>query len=328
MVDIIVTGGAGFIGSHFLHFLQEKVSSKIVILDNLTYAADIRNIPKTSQFEFVWCDISNEQHVNYIFEKYKPKKVFHFAAESHVDNSIKNYRPFLESNIIGTINLLNASLEVELEKFHHVSTDEVYGSLDYNDTELFLESTQIDPRNPYSASKAAAEHYVRSWNNTYQLPYIITSCSNNYGPNQHHEKLIPRVIKNALANEKTYMFGGGHQIRDWLYVTDHCNAIWEIEEKKIINDKFNIGGDCELQNIEVTKMILDKLNKPYDLIGFSDKDEIHPKGENPSAPYFRPGQDSRYGTDFSKLNSKTGWNPIINFEDGLNKTIESYLSKT
>lgn len=321
-MPIIVTGGAGFIGSHFLHFVKNKTSEQIIILDNLTYASDINNIPEGNQFEFVWCDISNEKHVNYIFAKYKPKKIFHFAAESHVDNSIKNYRPFLESNLIGTINLLNASLNCGIEKFHHISTDEVYGSLDYEDVDLFKETSQIDPRNPYSASKAAAEHYVKSWNNTYDLPYLITSCSNNYGPYQHLEKLIPRVITNAMKGEKTYMFGGGQQIRDWIYVDDHCEAIWKLEEKKIINDKFNIGANCEKENIEVTKKILDLMKKPYDLIGINlDKNEIHP------APYFRPGQDSRYGTDSSKLIQKTGWSPKIAFDDGLEITVNWYLDK-
>tara|TARA_B100001989_G_scaffold85898_1_gene59635 strand:+ start:15849 stop:16814 length:966 start_codon:yes stop_codon:yes gene_type:complete len=319
-MTIIVTGGAGFIGSHFVNYIKNLVDEKIIVLDKLTYAADINNIPKSSLIEFLWCDISNEEHINYIFNYYKPSKVFHFAAESHVDNSIKNYRPFLESNIIGTINLLNASLACNLKKFHHISTDEVYGTLDYEDTELFKENTNFDPRNPYSASKASAEHYVKSWNNTYDLPYIITCCSNNYGPYQHHEKLIPRVIKNALSNKKTFMFGGGHQIRDWIYVKDHCEAIWKIEEDKLINDKFNIGGDCELQNIVVTKKILDLLGKNYDLIGINYKDEVHP------APYFRPGQDSRYGTDSTKLKNKTGWSPSTDFDQGLEKTVNWYLN--
>lgn len=321
-MTICVTGGAGFIGSHFLHFIKDKTDEEIIILDNLTYASDVKNIPEKNNFEFIWCDISNEKHINYLFEKYSPKKIFHFAAESHVDNSIKNYRPFLESNLIGTINLLNASLNCNIEKFHHISTDEVYGSLDYEDKELFKETTQIDPRNPYSASKAAAEHYVKSWNNTYDLPYLITSCANNYGPYQHIEKLIPRVITNALRGEKTFMFGGGQQIRDWIYVKDHCEAIWKLDEQNIINDKFNIGASCEKQNIEVTKKILTLMNKSFDLIGINlNKDEIHP------APYFRPGQDSRYGTDASKIKERTGWMPKTDFDTGLKYTVDWYLDK-
>ncbi len=319
---IVVTGGAGFIGSHFLHFIKDKTDQKIIVLDNLTYASNVNNIPKSNHIEFIWCDIANEKHVNYLFEKHRPNKIFHFAAESHVDNSIKNYRPFLEANLIGTINLLNASLICKIEKFHHISTDEVYGSLEYEDIELFKESTQIDPRNPYSASKAAAEHYVKSWNNTYDLPYLITSCSNNYGQYQHIEKLIPRVITNSLKGEKTYMFGGGQQIRDWINVVDHCEAIWQLDQNKIINDKFNIGANCEKQNIVVTKKILDLMDKPYDLIGISlDKKEVHP------APYFRPGQDSRYGTDTSKIKERIGWEPKIDFDEGLKNTVDWYLKK-
>jgi dTDP-glucose 4,6-dehydratase len=309
---LLVTGGAGFIGSNFLHFIQGKTDEKIIVLDNLTYAAELSYVPNDSQFEFVWCDITNEKHVDYVFGKYKPKKVFHFAAESHVDNSIKNYRPFLESNVVGTINLLNSSLSIDLEKFHHISTDEVYGSLEYDNTNLFTEQTPYDPRNPYSASKAASDHYVKTWHNTYGLPYLITNCSNNYGPHQHIEKLIPKVVKSALSNQITYMYGGGHQIRDWLYVVDHCNAIWTLDQQKVINDNYNIGGSCEVQNIEVTKKILDILNKPYSLIESSDE---------------RPGQDKRYGMDHSKLTQRTGWVPEMEFDKGLEDTVKWYVDR-
>lgn len=306
----LVTGGAGFIGSNFLHYMKKVTSEKVIVLDNLTYAADLRFIPDDPQFEFVWCDITNENHVDYIFKKYKPRKVFHFAAESHVDNSIKNYRPFLESNVIGTINLLNASLAIDLQKFHHISTDEVYGSLEYDDEDIFTEQTPYDPKNPYSASKAASDHYVKTWHNTYGLPYLITNCSNNYGQHQHPEKLIPKVIHNALDNKITYMYGGGNQIRDWLYVYDHCRAIWTLEEQRVMNDSFNIGGDCELQNIEVTKKILDILGKSHDLIGVSNE---------------RPGQDKRYAMSFAKLQNKTGWIPHFDFDSALKMTVNWYL---
>lgn len=309
---ILVTGGAGFIGSNFLHFIQDKTDEKIIVFDNLTYAAELDYVPKGSQIEFVWCDITNENHVDYLFKKYKPKKVFHFAAESHVDNSIKNYRPFLESNVVGTINLLNSSLAIDVEKFHHISTDEVYGSLDYDDTNLFTEQTPYDPRNPYSASKAASDHYVKTWHNTYGLPYLITNCSNNYGPHQHIEKLIPKVVINALRNRVTYMYGGGDQIRDWLHVMDHANAIWSLEQQNVLNDRFNVGGSCELKNINVTKKILDILNKPYTLIETSDE---------------RPGQDKRYGMDHSKLTRKIGWIPEIEFDKGLESTVEWYVNR-
>ena len=217
--------------------------------------------------------------------------------------------PFIKTNIIGTTNLLSSSVTVGVEKFHHVSTDEVYGSLDF-DGSLFTENTPYDPRNPYSATKASAEHMVRTWNNTYDLPYIITSSSNNYGPRQHPEKLIPKVIQNAMNDTVTNMYGGGHQVRDWIHVLDHCAAIWSLEEKKVINDKFNIGGGCEVTNMDITKKILDILDKPYSLIGQSDE---------------RPGQDQRYGTDFSKLTEKTGWFPGVEFNRGLAETVKWYL---
>ena len=304
---ILVTGGAGFIGSNFLHYLQKVSDEEVIVLDSLTYAANEKYIP--DQCEFIWCDIRNEDHVNYIFNKYRPSKVFHFAAESHVDRSIGNSNPFISTNINGTINLLNASLNVEVEKFHHISTDEVYGSLDYDDTELFTEKTPYDPRNPYSATKASAEHFVTSWYNTYGLPYLITSSSNNYGAGQHEEKLIPKVVTNALKDKITYMHDGGEQIRDWIHVQDHCDAIWMLDKQNVLNDKFNIGGSCELQNIEVTKKILDILNKPHSLIGISHE---------------RPGVDKRYGTDFSKLTERTGWIPKIKFDEGLQETVNFY----
>jgi len=308
----IVTGGAGFIGSNFLHHIKNLWSEEIVVIDNLSYAADLEYVPKDKQFVFEWCDISNQDHVNYLFRKYKPRKIFHFAAESHVDRSIKNYRPFLEANIIGTINLLNASIEVDVQKFHHISTDEVYGSLEYDSANLFTEDTPYDPRNPYSATKAGSDHCVTAWHNTYGIPYIITNCSNNYGPHQHIEKLIPLVVTNALKNEVTYMHGGGHQIRDWLHVHDHCRALVMLDDAKVVNEKYNIGGSCEMRNLDVTKMILDHMNKPNDLIGIS---------------HDRPGIDKRYGMDHSKITADLGWQPNISFDWGLRNTVEWYLDR-
>ena len=309
---LLVTGGAGFIGSNFLHYLRKVTDEKVLVVDNLTYAADLRFVPEDPQFEFLWCDITNEKHVNHVFKKYKPNKIFHFAAESHVDNSIKNYRPFLEANVVGTINLLNASLLVDVDKFHHISTDEVYGSLELDSEDIFTEQTPYDPKNPYSASKAASDHFVVTWHNTYGLPYLITNCSNNYGYHQHVEKLIPKVIFRALKNEVTYMYGGGHQIRDWLWVEDHCRAIWMLEEQGILNDRFNIGGDCELPNRTVAEEILTYMGKSFELIGVSDE---------------RPGQDLRYGMSFDKLKRRTGWEPLMSFDDGLRKTIDWYLAR-
>tara|TARA_Y100001968_G_C19387490_1_gene733681 strand:+ start:284 stop:1270 length:987 start_codon:yes stop_codon:yes gene_type:complete len=316
---ILVTGGAGFIGSHFLEFILKRTSTEIIVIDNLSYSSNLMNIPDNKQIEFIWSDIVNEEHINYIFKKHKPNKVFHFAAESHVDNAIKNYRPFLETNVIGTINLLNASLSVEVDKFHFISTDEVYGSLDYDDINLFKETTQIDPKNPYSASKAAAEHYVKAWNNTYDLPYLITCSSNNYGIRQYHEKLIPKVVMHALNEKRIVMYGGGEQTRDWLYVEDHCNAIWTLEEQGIINEKYNIGGNCEIQNIKLTEKILGYMNKSSSLIDKSYEDSI--------INYCRPGQDSRYATDNSKITKRTNWKPNANLDEELEYIINWYKRK-
>ena len=307
-MSIVVTGGAGFIGSNFVHFLLNVTDEEIVVIDNLTYAANKDYVPR--QATFIECDISDQEHVDEVFQKHKPSKVFNFAAESHVDASIANVDPFITTNIIGTVNLLRSCVKYNVQKLHHVSTDEVYGSLEYGSEQLFREDTPYDPRNPYSASKAAAEHMVKAWHNTYGLPYLITSAANNYGPRQHKEKLVPKVIDNALNNRVTNMYGGGQQIRDWIYVEDHCNAIWTLDQQNIINDKFNIASGCELPNIVITKKILDLLDKPHSLIGVSND---------------RPGQDQRYGTDFSKLNKTTGWTPKKEFEDGLKQTVEWYL---
>ena len=307
-MSIVVTGGAGFIGSNFVHFLLNVTDEEIVVIDNLTYAANKDYVPR--QATFIECDISDQDHVDEVFQKHKPSKVFNFAAESHVDASIANVDPFITTNIIGTVNLLRSCVKYNVQKLHHVSTDEVYGSLEYGSEQLFREDTPYDPRNPYSASKAAAEHMVKAWHNTYGLPYLITSAANNYGPRQHKEKLVPKVIDNALNNRVTNMYGGGQQIRDWIYVEDHCNAIWTLDQQNIINDKFNIASGCELPNIVITKKILDLLDKPHSLIGVSND---------------RPGQDQRYGTDFSKLNKTTGWTPKKEFEVGLKQTVEWYL---
>ena len=307
---LLVTGGAGFIASNFLHYLLTVTDEEIVVLDSFTYAANKEYVPH--QVTLIECDIADKDHVDEVFAKYKPRKVFNFAAESHVDNSIKNVDPFISTNITGTCNLLRASVDCEVHKFHHVSTDEVYGSLEYDDTKLFTEETPYDPRNPYSASKAGAEHMVRAWNNTYGLPYLITSAANNYGPRQHPEKLIPKVIDNALNDRVTNMYGGGQQIRDWIYVEDHCRAIWTLDEQNILNDKFNISAAHELPNIEVTKKILSILDKPHTLIGTSNE---------------RPGQDQRYATDYSKLRKKTGWIPKAKFDEALKDTVEWYLNK-
>ena len=311
---ILVTGAAGFIGSNFLHYIHKKTDDEIVIVDNLTYASDIKFIDKlidNKRVKFIEIDIADEQAVDELFVSYKPNLVFHFAAESHVDNSIKNYRPFIQANILGTINLLNASRDV-VDKFHHISTDEVFGSLEYDDPNIFTEETLYNPRNPYSASKAASDYFVKAWHNTYGVPYLITNCSNNYGPRQHPEKLIPLTITNAINDRMTYMHGGGDQIRDWLYVKDHCEAIWMLYEQGIMNDTFNIGGSCEKKNKDVVKDILDILGKSHDLIGVTAD---------------RPGHDKRYAMDHSKLTNAIGWKPGDKWLENINSTIQWYLSR-
>jgi dTDP-glucose 4,6-dehydratase len=311
---ILVTGAAGFIGSNFLHYIHKKTDDEIVIVDNLTYASDIKFIDKlidNKRVKFIEIDIADEQAVDELFVSYKPNIVFHFAAESHVDNSIRNYRPFIQANILGTINLLNASRDV-VDKFHHISTDEVFGSLEYDDPNIFTEETLYNPRNPYSASKAASDYFVKAWHNTYGVPYLITNCSNNYGPRQHPEKLIPLTITNAINDRMTYMHGGGNQIRDWLYVKDHCEAIWMLYEQGIMNDTFNIGGSCEKKNIDVVKDILDILGKSHDLIGVTAD---------------RPGHDKRYAMDHSKLTNAIGWKPGDKWLENINSTIQWYLSR-
>ena len=316
--NILITGGAGFIGSHVVRrFVNNYENYHIYNLDALTYAGNLENlidIEKKENYTFLKGDITDEVFINKIFKKYKFEQIIHLAAESHVDRSITDPLLFAKTNILGTMVLLNAFKKLwennwDDKLFYHVSTDEVYGSLNFDDS-LFTEKTPYDPRNPYSATKASAEHMVRTWNNTYDLPYIITSSSNNYGPRQHPEKLIPKVIQNAMNDTVTNMYGGGHQIRDWIHVLDHCAAIWSLDEKKVINDKFNIGGGCEVTNMDITKKILDILDKPHSLIGQSDE---------------RPGQDQRYGTDFSKLTEKTGWFPGVEFNRGLAETVKWYL---
>ena len=307
-MKLLVTGGYGFIGSNFIN-LASKSDCEIINIDKVTYAADKDNI-RVENITNIETDIAEYQNIETIILDFQPDTIVHFAAESHVDNSIEDATPFVDTNVTGTLNLLELSVMYKVKKFHHISTDEVYGSLEYDDTKLFTEDTPYDPRNPYSASKAGAEHMVRTWNNTYGLPYLITSAANNYGPRQHPEKLIPKVIDNALNGRVTNMYGGGQQIRDWIYVNDHCCAIWTLDQQNILNDKFNIAAGHELPNIEVTKKILDILDKPHSLIGVSND---------------RPGQDQRYGTDYSKLHKRTGWVPQEKFDTALESTVEWYL---
>ena len=305
-MTILVTGGAGFIGGNFVRHLQETVEEHVVVIDKLGYASNLNYIPDTSQFHFENCDLFDEDQVRYICTQFKPRVVFHFAAESHVDNSIRDCKPFVESNIIGTINLLNVSRLIDIEKFHHISTDEVFGSISEGS---FTEESPYDPKNPYSASKAASDHFVSAFHNTYGLPTIITNCSNNYGPRQYKEKLIPQTILNLLNNKKVPVYGDGLQIRDWLYVQDHCEALIEVWNHGKIGEKYNIGGKCEIRNIDLVKQIVNLLDKDESMIEYV-KD--------------RPGHDRRYSTNISKISTELNWKPRFNIEDGLKRTIEWY----
>ena len=305
---IFVTGGAGFIGSNFVHFLTEQTNEEIVIVDKFSYAADMTNLYPLSQYNVARVDISNMENLKNLFKTYKPSKIFHFAAESHVDNSIKDVTPFIESNVIGTVNLLRLSVDYEVEMFHHISTDEVYGSLGYNDFS-FTEKTPYDPQNPYSASKAASDHFVMAFHNTYGLSVKITNCFNNFCPRQNVEKLIPKTITNILRGNRIPVYGKGENIRDWIYVEDHCEAIYEVFNRGKVGEKYNIGGECEIKNIDLVRTLLNLLNASEDLIEYVQD---------------RPGHDLRYSIDNAKIQSELGWTPKYSLESGLEKTIKWY----
>lgn len=302
-MTILVTGGAGFIGSNFLHHIS-TFEDDIICVDSLTYAANWKNIPDKVVLYTV--DIASREACEKIFNDHKIKTVFHFAAESHVDNSIKDCSKFIHSNIEGTVNLLNLSVKHNVEKFIHVSTDEVYGSIIRGS---FTENSNYNPQNPYSASKAASDHFVMAYHNTYGLPVNVTNCSNNYGPRQYTEKLIPKVINNILLNKKIPVYGNGQQIRDWLYVEDHCTALVKVWENGVNGQKYNIGGNCELKNIDLIKKIIKIMGSSEDLIEYVQD---------------RPGHDLRYSTNNSKIQNSLFWTPVYSLDYGLEKTIKWY----
>ena len=306
MSSIVVTGGAGFIGSNLLHTLVKSYDYEIICLDSLTYASNYNNIPKG--VTFYPYDISDSTSVNEVFEQHKPWYVFHLAAESHVDNAIDDCSPFIKSNVVGTVNLLNASLECGVEKFMHISTDEVYGSIKEGS---FTEDTIYDPRNPYSASKASSDHFVMAFHNTYGFPGVITNCSNNYGPRQNKEKMIPKIILNLMRDEKVPVYGKGEQIRDWLYVQDHCEALIKVWKEGRVGEKYNLGGECEVRNIDLVKKIINIMQKDESMIEFVDD---------------RPGHDFRYSTDITKIRNTLGWSPRFTFDQAIIETIEWYKS--
>jgi len=312
MKNILVTGGAGFIGSNFInHILNERDDYNIINLDKLTYAGNLENLKPSenkNSYTFVRGDITNAELVRYLFEKYKIKYVINFAAESHVDRSILGSEIFYRTNVIGTNILLETARRFEVEKFLQVSTDEVYGSLGAQG--LFTESTPISPNSPYSSSKAGADMMVQAFYHTYKMPIVITRCSNNYGPLQFPEKLIPLIIINALNNKNLPVYGDGMYVRDWIYVIDHNKAIDLVFEKGRIGEVYNIGASNEMPNIKIIKLILEHLKKSEDLIQYV-KD--------------RPGHDRRYAIDSSKIQQELGWTPSYTFETAIAKTIDWYL---
>jgi dTDP-glucose 4,6-dehydratase len=325
MKTILITGGAGFIGSHVVRlFVNKYPDYKIINLDKLTYAGNLENLKDVENqpnYFFEKIDIVDADAVNKIFKKYSFDGVIHLAAESHVDRSILNPLEFIMTNVVGTVNLLNAakenwSADYTDKLFYHVSTDEVYGSL--GETGLFTEETSYDPRSPYSASKASSDHFVRAYENTYHLPVVISNCSNNYGSYQFPEKLIPLFINNIRNNKSLPVYGKGDYTRDWLFVEDHAAAIDVIYHQGKLGETYNIGGFNEWQNIDLIKLLCTIMDKKLDRApGTSELLITYVKD--------RPGHDKRYAIDASKLNKELGWLPSLQFEEGLEKTVDWYL---
>ncbi|MCL5027433.1 MAG: dTDP-glucose 4,6-dehydratase [Bacteroidetes bacterium] len=312
MKKILVTGGAGFIGSNFINYILSKRDDYFIVnLDKLTYAGNLENLKPVegkNNYNFIKGDITNNELVDYLFRRFEIKFVVNFAAESHVDRSILGSEIFYRTNVIGTTVLLEASRRYHVEKFLQVSTDEVYGSL--GPTGLFTEQTSLSPNSPYSSSKAAADMAALAFHHTYGLPVVITRCSNNYGPLQFPEKLIPLMIINALNNKKLPVYGDGLNVRDWIYVVDHNKAVELVLENGKVGEVYNVGASREMKNIEIVKLILKKLGKGEELIEFV-KD--------------RPGHDRRYAIDSSKIQNELGWKPEFNFENAISDTIDWYL---
>ncbi|MBS1782186.1 MAG: dTDP-glucose 4,6-dehydratase [Bacteroidetes bacterium] len=322
---LLITGGAGFIGSHVVRlFVNKYPEYRIVNLDVLTYAGNLENltdIESKPNYTFVKADIRDASAINDIFKEYSFDGVIHLAAESHVDRSLKDPNVFIETNVLGTANLLNAARELwkdemEGKRFYHVSTDEVYGSL--GDTGFFLETTSYDPQSPYSASKAASDHLVRAYGNSYHLPFVVTNCSNNYGPNQFPEKLIPLFINNIQNKIPLPVYGDGKYTRDWLFVVDHARAIDLVFHEGKNGETYNIGGFNEWQNIALIKLLCQQMDEKLGRTpGESEKLITYVKD--------RPGHDRRYAIDASKINQELGWKPSVTFEEGLSQTIDWYL---
>lgn len=317
MIKTLITGGAGFIGSNFAHYYLEKYSDReIVVLDKLTYAGNLDNLSSIindARFKFVEGDIADKKFINALFESEKFDIVVNFAAETHVDRSIESPGIFVMTNIVGTHNLLEASKMHNVKRYHQVSTDEVYGDLGINSTDYFTENTSLAPNCPYAASKAAADLLIKSYFETYEFPATITRCSNNYGPYQFPEKLIPYFFQLISAEKNVPVYGDGQNVRDWLYVIDHCRAIDMVIEKGHIGEVYNVGGNNEKTNLEITKILLDFFGKSEDLIVFVDDRLAH---------------DRRYAIDSSKLQNELGWEPSVNFKEGIAKTFGWYQQNT
>jgi dTDP-glucose 4,6-dehydratase len=335
MKSILVTGGAGFIGSNFIMYLLDKYPDyQVINLDKLTYAGDpgnLKDVAGNERYHFVLGDIGNRELVDYLFASFRVEGVIHLAAESHVDNSITGPEIFIQTNINGTFTLVDAAFRhwmegpfkvrngLERSRFLHVSTDEVYGSL--GQTGLFSETTPYAPNSPYSASKAASDMLVRSYHHTYGLNAVITNCSNNYGPRQHDEKLIPTIIRNALGGSSIPIYGQGKNVRDWIYVLDHCRGIDLVFQQGKPGHTYNIGGKNEWQNISIARLIcgiLDKMHPRPDSISYT---------EQITYVTDRPGHDLRYAIDASKIESELGWKAIESFSSGMEKTVAWYLEK-
>lgn len=325
---IIITGGAGFIGSHVVRLLVTRYPKyRIINLDALTYAGNLENlrdVEQSANYIFEKANILDADTISSLFAKYNPDGVIHLAAESHVDRSILSPLDFVYTNVIGTVNLLNAARQswknnYEGRRFHHVSTDEVFGAL--GDTGFFTETTSYDPHSPYSASKASSDHFVRAYYDTYGLPVVITNCSNNYGPNHFPEKLIPLFINNIIEKKPLPVYGDGLYTRDWLFVKDHASAIDLVYHKGKTGDSYNVGGFNEWKNIDLVKL----------LCRLMDEKLGRAKGESEQLITYvkdRPGHDRRYAIDASKINKELGWKPSVTFEEGLALTIDWYLENT